>query len=197
MTAVVSATPGSLDSSFGTSGKVTTAFAGGEDYARALAIQADGKIVICGEANTGGGDDFALARYNADGSLDTGFGTGGKVTTAFAGSLDWARAIAIQPDGRIVVAGHSGSGNSSDDFALARYLTDGSLDTSFSSDGKVTVNMGVGDNGLAIALQSDGKIVVAGSANTGGTAAIARFNTDGSLDNSFSGDGMQLASFGL
>ena len=118
---------GGLDLGFGSAGKVSTAF-GGDDTA--MALQADGKIVMVG----GSGTDFLLARYNVDGSLDAGFGTGGLVTRDVgAGSSDEARAVAIQADGKIVVAGNAVVGRTSNnqfnfDFALARFNTDGSPD---------------------------------------------------------------------
>ncbi len=107
---------GSLDSTFGTGGKVTTDFAG-FDAARAVALQPNGKIVAAG----GSSFDFAVARYKKHGSLDPSFGPGGKVTTDFASSTDVARAVALQPDGKIVAAGDAATGTSFD-FALARYL---------------------------------------------------------------------------
>ncbi|MFO1486771.1 MAG: choice-of-anchor D domain-containing protein [Verrucomicrobiaceae bacterium] len=189
--------PGALDPSFGTGGKVTTAIGSGDDVVRAIAVQADGKIVLAGESNISGGDDFALARYNADGTLDTTFGTGGKVTTPFAGTLDWARSVAIQPDGKIVAAGSSGSGSGTDDFAVARYLANGTLDTTFSGDGKFTVSLGGNDDVSALCLQPDGKIVVVGSVYTStSNVGVIRLNTDGTLDNTFSGDGILLTTFG-
>src|SRR5262249_4024029 len=148
---------GSLDSSFGSGGEVTTSFKG-QAIATAEAIQNDGKIVLVGETQGANGDDFALARYNPDGSLDTTFGTGGKVTTDFAGADD-AFSVAIQSDGKIVVAGSSQQ-NTGEDFALARYNSDGTLDTSFGAGGEVLTAIAGGANGVAI--QADGKIVAAG-----------------------------------
>ena len=120
-------------------------------------------------------------RYNTDGSLDTSFGTGGKVTTEVGGSDDEARSVAIQSDGKIVAAGFSNNG-SNDDFALVRYNTDSSLDTSFDSDGKVTTEVGSGnDYSRSVAIQTDGKIVLAGESNNGSNKdfALVRYNTDG------------------
>ncbi len=113
-------TDGSLDTSFGSDGKVTTPIGSGDDEAYAIAIQGDGKIVVAGYSSNGSNNDFAIVRYNADGSLDTSFGTGGKVTTDFGGDDAAAYAIAIQGDGKIVVAGYSWNG-SNNDFAIARY----------------------------------------------------------------------------
>ena len=121
---------GTLDTSFGASGEVTTDFNGGNDEIMAVAIQPDGKIVAAGYTSTAGLGDFALARYNSDGkTLDTNFDTDGKVTTDFTSNGDdRARAMVIQPDGKIVVAGFATVG-SAKEFAVARYNTDGSLDT--------------------------------------------------------------------
>ena len=113
---------GTLDTTFGTGGIVTTPIGSDWDYAYALGIQpSDGKIVAAGSSNSGSNYDFALVRYNTDGSLDTGFGTGGIVTTPIGSSDDYALALGIQSDGRIVAAGYSYNG-SNYDFALVRYL---------------------------------------------------------------------------
>jgi uncharacterized delta-60 repeat protein len=121
----VQAASGDLDLTFGSGGRVATDFASDSDVAFALAIQADGKVVVAGRALTGSGFDFALARYNPDGSLDSTFGSGGRVTTDFANSFDAALALAIQADGKLVAAGGVDSGNGLD-FALARYGGDNS-----------------------------------------------------------------------
>src|SRR5438876_1184470 len=120
---------------FGAEGKVTTAF---EDLAqaRAVAIQADGKIVAAGYAVLSGNQHFALVRYNTDGTLDASFGAGGKVTTDFGGGGQRPSAMGIQADGKIVAAGGAFvSGFTT--FALVRYNTDGTLDTSFGAGGIV------------------------------------------------------------
>ncbi len=125
--------------------------------------------------------DFAVARYNTNGSLDTSFDTDGKLNTPFGSTTDTANAVAIQPDGKIIVAGSTYNGTN-DDFALARYNVDGSLDASFSFDGKRTSAFGSGkDVARGVALQADGKIVVAGSINNGTNDdfGIARFDGDG------------------
>jgi uncharacterized delta-60 repeat protein len=179
-------TDGSLDTTFDGDGKVTTDFSG-NDGAYGVAIQSDGKIVAVGR---NGPQDFALARYNTDGSLDTSFDGDGKVTTDFSGG-DLAFDVAIQSDGKIVVAGKDGAA----DFTLARYNTDGSLDTTFDGDGKVTLNFnGIADTAYGVAIQSDGKIVAAGQ-NTTPNFALARYNTDGSLDATFDGDGAVVTGF--
>ena len=190
------ATPGALDPSFGSGGKVTTAVAPTDSGALALARQPDGKLVAAGYGSTGYNDDFALARYNADGSPDTSFGSGGKVVTAIGSSDDAVSAIVLQPDGKLVAAG-AGSNNSGPDFALARYNPDGSLDTSFNGTGKVTTAIGPGtDYAEALALQPDGKLVAAGWSFNGSDRdfALARYNPNGSLDTSF-GTGGKVTTF--
>jgi uncharacterized delta-60 repeat protein len=190
-------TDGSLDATFDGDGKLTTTFTGDHDSAHDLAIQADGKIVAVG---TGGFDSYALARYESDGTLDPSFGGNGKVLTNLTGGFDVAYAVAIQANGKIVVAGRSaGAGGR---FAVARYESDGSLDSSFGGDGKVLTNFTRGlDLALGIAIQSDRRIVAAGHA--GGTRtsprnhrfAIARYRANGALDRTFSGDGKRVVDF--
>ncbi len=190
---------GTLDTSFSGDGKQTTDF-GGSDEASGVALQADGKIVAVGRAEGTGDDDFALARYNTDGSLDTGFSGDGKQTTNF-GYSEFANQVALQGDGKIVAAGFTGGAapRGSGDFALARYNTDGSLDASFSGDGRQTTDFSPDafdrDEATGVALQTDGKIVAVGPIG-GGDFALARYNTDASLDTSFSGDGKQTTDFG-
>jgi len=185
------AAPGDLDLAFGTEQFVRTPFADYDGYLQALAVQPDGKILAAGD---GIGDrlfnaDFALARYNPNGTLDASFGIGGQRTTEFSGFQDSATAMVIQPDGKIILAGYSLSAEGFDhsDFALARYHADGSLDFGFGTGGKVTTDFsGLSDTASAIALQPDGKIIVAGSSvNTRESAALVRYNVDGSLDSSF------------
>ncbi|MFD6986406.1 calcium-binding protein, partial [Streptomyces sp. NPDC059956] len=179
---------GSLDVSFGTGGRVTTDF-GDEDVAFAVALQADGKIVAAGTADLNTGLEFGMARYNADGSPDTSFGIGGKVTTDLGGIYDSeALKVAVQPDGKIVAAGRGGFEGF--DFAVARYNTDGSLDSGFGMGGTVATDPSFGAAGWAqgMALQPDGKIVTAGP-GVNCAFEVIRYNTDGSLDTSFSEDG--------
>ncbi len=198
-------TDGSLDTSFSGDGKQATDFFGTYfDSAAGVALQGDGKIVAVGQADRGGGEDFGLARYNLDGSLDAGFSGDGKQTTNFGGIGDHANAVAIQDDGKIVAVGHSGplftlGQGPPGDFGLARYNPDGSLDTSFSGDGRQTTDFGTSDEANGVAIQDDGKIVVVGQGGplfAGTHFALARYNPDGSLDTSFSGDGMETTNFG-
>lgn len=187
---------GTADTTFGSGGKVTIVANGGPvDAMEGVAIQSDGKIVVAGHTSRppSNFDDFVVARINADGSADTTFGTGGMVITDFAGSTDRAEALAIQPDGKIVVAGTATHGSvtfSDSDFAVVRYLSDGSLDGSFGSGGKVTTDRGNRiETALGLALQSDGRIVVVGrvASNSGLDFAfgVVRYLQDGSQDASF------------
>jgi len=194
------AATGDLDTTFSTDGKVTTDFGGHTtDFVYGAAIQQDGRIVMTGYSYNGSSNDFALARYNSDGSLDASFGSGGKVTTDFSSnSDDRSLAMVIQSDGKFIVVGYSNNGNNND-FALARYNSNGALDTSFGSGGKVTTDYGNDTNNLSgIALQSDGKIVVMGSSYVGSNEYIAlvRYNSNGSLDTTFDTDGITTLDFG-
>jgi uncharacterized delta-60 repeat protein len=190
-------TDGGLDTSFGSSGKVSTSI-GTSGGARAAALYPAGtanagKIVLGGYTgkSTSGSRDFALARYNTNGSLDTSFGSRGKTITDFAGNWDEIDSIVLQSDGKIVVAGMTrvaGSGTNGYQFALARYTASGTLDSSFGSGGKVVTKIASGDEWFnAVALQPDGKIIAAGYA--GGIyypgqseIVVARYTTDGRLD---------------
>jgi len=181
-------TDGSLDTSFDTDGTATTDFFGESDCSYSVVLQPDGKIVVAGYSSNGTNNDFALARYNIDGSLDASFGIDGKVTTDF-GAGDFGRSVVLQPDGKIIVVG-----NSSSDFALARYNSDGSLDTNFGTDGKVITDFSGGDQvGFDTVLQIDGKIVVVGVSSS--DFALARYNSDGSLDTTFGTDGKVTTDF--
>ena len=182
-------TDGSLDTATfgGGTGKVVTPLGTGNDWGNDLVIQPDGKIILVG-GSVNASIDVGLVRYNANGTLDGSFGAGGKVMTDLRGAEDWGAAVVRQPDGKIIVAGHSSNGANTD-FALVRYNgADGSLDTSFGSGGKVYTAIGPGDDkGQAAALQPDGKIVVAGFAQNGSNTdfAVVRYNPDGSLDTTF------------
>jgi uncharacterized delta-60 repeat protein len=182
-----------LDNSLDGDGRLTTNVANA-DEGRAVAVQADGRILVAGPAVPGANSDLALVRYNTNGTLDTTFGTAGK---AFAdlGSIDVATSLALQADGKIVVAGYTGAGFN-EDFALARFNTNGTLDTTFSVDGKTTTSFGNNDRANSVLIQSDGKIVAAGSWDGGfSDFALTRYNTDGTLDSTFSGDGLVNLTF--
>jgi uncharacterized delta-60 repeat protein/uncharacterized repeat protein (TIGR01451 family) len=237
-------TAGILDPTFGTLGVTTLGFSGGNDIARAVAIDGTSNIVLGGYANNGSDDDFAVARFTPAGALDTTFvagagkaavnifspgsadqafaltivgntivlagsafnnstgnkdfalvrynnagALGGIVTTDFGNSPDVAQALAVQSNNKVVAAGFSRNSTSSDDFALARYNTDGTLDTTFDGDGKLTMRINNADErAYGVAQQFDGKLVAAGFATVVGSNpvahdfALARFNSDGTLD---------------
>jgi uncharacterized delta-60 repeat protein len=193
---VASAASGDLDLTFHGDGKTFANFTAGRDSAFDVAIHAaDGSIVVVGAANALRADaSFVIARFDDAGLLDPTFGGDGKVVTNLTGRWDGANAVAIQVDGKIVVAGEAGwaEGASDSKFALARYGTDGTLDDTFSGDGKVLTNLSPGpDFVFGIEVQVDGKIVVAGGAGgSGGRIALARYRPTGALDMAFGGDGL-------
>ena len=167
-------TSGQLDSSFGSSGEVTRDFAGYNDLIYALAIDPQNRIVAAGYADvtgapTGGGSEFAVARYNADGSADLNFGSNGAVTLRILAGLNQGRAVALQSNGSIVVAGYAyTSGNKEGYMTVARFTAAGAPDGTFGSNGFVTTDFSsfgaVGAVGYGLVLQSDGKILVGGEA---------------------------------
>jgi uncharacterized delta-60 repeat protein len=199
---------GSLDTSFGSGGFVRTSFGTEGCYASALILQSDGKIIAAGSnyinftIEQSSNTDFGLARYNPDGTLDSTFGSGGEVSTDFDGFNDDAFSVLIQADGKIVSVGSATSLANFYDFALVRYLANGTIDTTFGVGGKVRTDFGASnlDQARSAALQSDGKIVAAGTetSNNGLTVdfAVARYNSNGTLDTSFDSDGRAIIDFG-
>jgi uncharacterized delta-60 repeat protein len=156
---------GSLDTSFGTSGVVTTDFNRKADQARDLTIDpATGDIVAAGDAQV---SDFGLARYSPNGQLRSTFGSGGKVVTDMLGNADYGVGVAIQWDGKIVVAGMAGNSSGNTDFGVVRYNTNGALDTTFGTQGRVTKDFaGSSDITMCLALQTvsgSQRIVVGGA----------------------------------
>jgi uncharacterized delta-60 repeat protein len=193
---------GTADADFGNNGLVTTDFAGAEDDALAVAVQPDGKIVVVGQAAIQGQNDFAVASYNSDGSLDSCFGAGGKVTVDFNQKSDFATSVAIAADGsgKIVVAGGATVAGSLPYFGLIRLNADGTLDSSFGTGGKLTTDFGFGfSRAQSVAILPSGAIVAAGIAETtdfsASDFAVARFLASGALDPSWSGDGRATAGF--
>jgi uncharacterized delta-60 repeat protein len=195
MTGTALAADGDLDTTFGGDGIVTTNLTERADSANAVAVQPDGKIVVAGEAAAGTTNSrYALARYNTDGTLDTTFGGDGLVTTNLSRYAEGAWGVAIQPDGKIVVAGDYALGSGNSAFAVVRYDAMGTLDVTFGGgDGKVVTQLTRRDDGLSgLLLQDDDRIVVSGGAaffTNGMRFGIARYNSDGSLDATFGGDG--------
>jgi uncharacterized delta-60 repeat protein len=150
---------GTLDTSFGTGGKVTTDINTRGDWLPSITIQSDGKLLAAGMARMASTniDDFGLVRYNTDGTLDTTFGIGGKVTTDVGGSWDQGFSVSVQPDGKIVVSGFARFG-SNDDFAVVRYNTDGSLDTTFDRAGTLGGSVSYAENSSPVVLDSDVRV---------------------------------------
>ena len=177
---------GTLDTSFGTGGIVIYSLGINADSLQAIAIQPDGKIVVAGVANDGFSNNMVVLRYNANGTLDTSFGTAGVATITFSGGDEQALALLIQADGKIVVAGSAAM--STEDFAVARLNANGTLDTTFNGSGKVTTAIGTGADQIKdIVIQEDGKIVAVGFSHNGTDLdiAVVRYNANGSLDTSF------------
>jgi len=187
---------GALDPTFGAAGIATVSY-DGLDYVGGAALQADGKIIVVGRAAVNG---FLVGRFTPSGAIDASFAAGDSwLTTSFGPDFTEATDVAVQPDGKIVVVGYTAldAGFNDVDWAVARYLPDGTLDATFSGDGMTTVSFGtLPDLAYGVAIQPDGRIVVAGSALTGGgtTApfAVARLLDDGTLDGAFDGDGMAV-----
>jgi uncharacterized delta-60 repeat protein len=179
---------GQLDTSFGARGIVTTAIGSSRAFARSVAIQSDRKIVVAGVSNNGSKWRISVVRYNRNGTLDNTFGSRGKVATEFVNSPEsGADAVAIQRDGKIVVVGSVCFGDClTFEMAVVRYNRNGSLDATFGVSGRVVISFrnGVLNGAKAVAIQSDGKIVIAGY------SAVARVNVDGSLDSSFGTNGL-------
>jgi uncharacterized delta-60 repeat protein len=205
---------GVLDPTFGSGGMVSTAIGPSNSAAYAVATYPavrtanDGKVVVAGytinpKKGPAGDENFAVVRYNLDGTPDLSFGGRGEVTTDLGTNFDVAQDVAVQPDGKVVVAGYAGNA-----FAVVRYNPDGSLDTSFggsSAMGKVITQLGGKygyDRGYSLALQPDGKIVVAGvnAVVVAGISdmdlAVVRYNADGTLDASFGSAGKAIVQLG-
>lgn len=193
---------GTLDSTFDGDGVATTRFGDARGFATSVVIQADGKIVVAGGIADSSSVDFGLVRYNDDGSLDTAFGTGGVVRTSFGTSQCRIGGMALQSDGKIVVAGYLDTNIGSDNyaFALARYAADGSLDSSFDGDGRLITDFGPGiDIAYSVGLGANGQIVAAGFTSNGSNedVALVRYNDDGTLDASFDQDGKLTINLGI
>ena len=215
-----------LDTTFGIDGKTSTLFPpsyGGEtsshSSARDVLIQNDGKIVTAGTRSAGSGTEFGLARFSANGIIDPTFGTNGMVTTDFinppytiSSNYDAVNAISLQTDGKIIAVGNTTNYAlyNTLDVALARYNTNGSLDTSFGVGGKVFTDFdGRADSAMDVAIQPDGKIVIVGKtgfvnyssnpaiSSNNANFIIARYNTNGTIDNTFGTSGKVILPFGL
>jgi uncharacterized delta-60 repeat protein len=199
---------GSIDTTFNTTGKlVVDVGTNSVELLRNMVLQGDDKIVMVGQSKTGvtgsgasaaTSTDYAMVRVNVDGSLDTGFGSGGKLSLPVGAGIDVASSAVVLPDGRIVVAGNSRSGNldnTDPDFSLVRLNADGTLDTSFGTGGKVVIHATpMGDRIYQVTMQTDGKLLIAGTSGTYGTgfdgeAFVGRLNENGTIDNTFGTNG--------
>jgi uncharacterized delta-60 repeat protein len=192
------ASDGSLDTNFNGTGILVQPVGSLFAEAKSVAIQADGKIVVVGDCglDCGNYSGAALCRFNPDGTLDQGFGSGGKIVATGNGSA--ANAVVIQPDGRIVIAGSATDAQNNSDVLVARFLANGTLDTSLATTGRVTTVVGTnGSSAFGLALQSDGKIVVGTSCSlSGNDLAVLRYNSDGSLDSTWNGTGKMFTAVG-
>jgi len=186
---------GDPDPTFGSGGHVFTDFSANDDYAFAIALQPDGRMIVAGQSGVYPVFHAALTRYNSKGQLDPTFGTGGKVIAALDAGGEGLAAIALQPDGKIVAAGSVIHNNWPLSFLVARFNPNGTLDTNFGNEGVVVTNFGDSTaEANALVLQPDGKIVVAGVSGAGSGSelndfALARYNSNGSLDQSFGNGG--------
>ncbi len=184
---------GTLDVGFGLNGitKTQLAFTSiGSD----IQIQSDGKICVAGHTWSGSENVFVLTRYHPNGTPDMGFGNSGMITTTFPGKSAVAKALQIQNDGKIVLAGHAYTlDNDLDEFALARYTTNGVLDATFGSNGLVMTSLQPNSQNVvnSIKIDVDGKIVAGGFSNS--KMAVVRYNSNGDLDQSFGLNGVALA----
>jgi uncharacterized delta-60 repeat protein len=188
---------GTVDAAaFPGTGQAIVAIGGGNDEARAVGLQPDGKIVLAGFCSNGSNNDFCALRLNADGSTDTTFGTGGAVTTPVGSGADEAYALAIQPDGHIVLAGACANGSNAD-FCAVRYSATGTAGAA--GTGTIIAPMSSGDDiATAVTLQSDGKVVLAGYCSNGVDQdfCVLRLSADGTIDNTFDGDGKLISPVG-
>jgi len=198
---LTSAQSGSLDQTFGNNGIVTTA---NTENLYAVAIQSDGKIVAAGSIFVWPGNDFAMVRYDSSGAQDSSFGNNGKVVTCV---MEYSPghfnakvyAIAIQGDGKIILAGAVFISSSNTNFAMVRYKTNSEVDSSFGNNGRVITPIGnINDEVSSMAIQKDGKIILAGNSNNGTNFdfAMARYSTSGLVDSSFGNNGIVIAPIG-
>ncbi len=191
-------TTGVLDTTFGSAGIVVLPLLTGTSGPSGLEILPDGRLLLAGSVDNGSNEDLCLIRLGPDGDLDPSFGVGGITTHPIGSSDDRLNGLAMQSDGRAVVCGSMQAG-ANYSFALARYDTLGTLDPTFDGDGIVVTDIDPGqDLALDLLFQSDGRIVAAGYSAQGATYgfALARYEVDGSLDNTFGTNGIAITTFG-
>jgi uncharacterized delta-60 repeat protein len=189
---------GTPDNTFGTNGIVTTDINSENDVAYSVNVQSDGKIIVAGYTDNGTDYDIFVIRYNSNGTMDNTFGNNGIIITQVGSSDEIAYSVKVQSDGKILTAGYSSNGNDND-FAVIRYNENGSLDNTFGTNGIVTTQVGAsGDYAYSISIQNDGKIVLSGCYYTGTTSDIAlvRYNSNGTLDNTFGTNGIVIIEIG-
>jgi uncharacterized delta-60 repeat protein len=186
---------GSFDTSFNSNGRNLIEIGGISDHARSVALLPGGKIVVAGYCGNSSNSDLCLAQFLSNGSLDFSFNGTGMVITS-VGGRDVGNAVAVQPNGKIIVAGSCDSAISAD-FCIVRYLANGALDVTFNGTGKVATPFGTSENATSIALQPDGKIIVAGYCyrSSNFDFCIARYLANGSLDISFNATGRVSTAF--
>ncbi|MBL0317557.1 MAG: T9SS type A sorting domain-containing protein [Flavobacteriales bacterium] len=186
---------GTLDPLFGDNGKAFIDFDNINNYGLGYALQQDGKILIAGYSETPNYESISIARINVDGTIDESFGTNGIIHQTTGDYECFGFDVVVQPDGKILVAGQGNYIPQGEDFFMARYNEDGSLDTSFAGDGIVeNINDNNSGSQPVMTLQSDGKILISGMGRVGSQQyyCTMRFLTNGTLDNTFSEDGVQL-----
>ncbi len=189
---------GTFDNTFSGDGRQTLDLGSGYDFARALAIDSSGRIVVVGSRDNAGNGELVVVRYNADGTLDTSFSGDGIQTTDIGTGNDSAAGVVLDASGRIVVGGYSHDGVSFD-YAVARYNPDGTLDTTFSGDGLVTTAVSTGsDLGNDVMLDGTGRILVVGYGSNGSNSdiAVVRYHANGTIDTAYSGDGISVTPVG-
>ncbi len=191
---------GEIDTTYGNNtGRIQTTFSNNVNQAWTMTVQPDGKVIVGGRASVPT-NDFALLRVTASGKIDSSFGEDGKVTTDFCNSEDQANSIAVQADGKIIVAGEVVCG-SYYNYGLSRYLNNGHLDSSFGINGKVITDFnGYDDYATSVAIEPNGKIVVGGvSFSTfdpeSGDFAIIQYKTNGEPDSTFGSNGKAVTDF--
>ncbi|MBA3648282.1 MAG: T9SS type A sorting domain-containing protein [Chitinophagales bacterium] len=191
---------GTLDNSFSGDGIVVTPVGAGNDYSEGVALQADGKIVVCGETEQGTELDVIVLRYNTDGTLDQTFDADGKKIVDYGPGDDIGRDVKIQVDGKIIICGTTFNGSNSD-LLVARFNTNGSPDVSFNTTGYVKKPIGPGNDAVfQLEIQPDGKIAAGGYISTASAGdpdvLLIRLNANGTMDNTFDGDGISITQWG-
>lgn len=190
--------PGTIDLSWNVIGRVMTPIGSGNNQANAMVVQPDGKVLLAGHCYADIHANFCALRYNANGTLDMSWNGTGKVMTPVGGNYDLASAVALQPDGKVLLAGYCIDGLYFN-FCSQRYNSDGSLDNSWNGTGTVMTRISSNDDeAIAIALQPDGKVLLAGYCSNGTNYdfCAVRYNADGTLDNNWNTTGTAITPVG-